>query len=712
VEAKPDLAPQTPAAESAKSSWLSAFVNGGIVALIIAGIYWNLLHGKPILQALGALWNVGLVILGIGFLIFIHELGHFLAAKACDVRVETFSIGIGPTIPGCAFRFGETLYKLALFPIGGYVKMLGQTDPGEKEEDVDAAMNSGRSYINKPVWQRMVIISAGVVMNVIFGLLIFVYVYLVGKTEVAPYFGTIEPASPADLAGLRAGSEILRVNDNHHPNYEDLFYATALARPDVTEVDLAWRTPDGKEVEARVIPRRNRFDVKPLIGVGFPSGTLLDRGEEPGKSPAFAGTPAAAAPFLAGDRIVGIRKHGEAAFLPIRTGWDLVQRQYDLRRDVVDFLVQRKGQDVTVPGVNPAYFSTVGLRFEPGPIVAVSQPSQPPSARAIQKGDVIVALNGNADFDPLRLPDLIMDLVERNEPIELTLRRGDQQVVVKIDGNELKGRGTWNEMTLGRPTAPIGIPALGISYELSPTLRAVEPNSPAATAGIPSGATVKKVRVSYQSLGFSRTFEIGDRCHWPSIFFSLQGGDEHELEVTVVTSQGVESTFKLKPKTDTTWPFPDRGLKVERETRVRVADSVGQAMQLGLRDTWRFIGRIYLNLYSLVVGNISYELLSGPPQMFATAYRVVERGLNEYLMFLAIISINLAIVNFLPIPVLDGGHMVLLAAEKIRGKPLDERWLYYLTIAGLVFIVGLMLFVTLLDLSKMDWVRRWFPFLF
>jgi len=115
--------------------------------------------------------SIALVAVGLGFVIFIHELGHFAVAKWCDVYVETFSIGFGPAIPGCSFKKGETLYKIAWFPLGGYVKMLGEGTESEEEDD------NPRSFKNKSVWQRMAIISAGVIMNVLLGFVCFIFVY-------------------------------------------------------------------------------------------------------------------------------------------------------------------------------------------------------------------------------------------------------------------------------------------------------------------------------------------------------------------------------------------------------------------------------------------------------------------------------------------------------------------------------------------------------
>src|ERR1700730_495071 len=121
--------------------------------------------------------------LGLSFVVFLHELGHFLAAKSCDVHVTTFSIGFGPAIPGCSFKWGETTYKLALFPLGGYVQMVGQVDG---DEGSDGSEDDPRSFRNKTVGQRMLIISAGVIMNVLFGALCFVAVYRYQGVERPP----------------------------------------------------------------------------------------------------------------------------------------------------------------------------------------------------------------------------------------------------------------------------------------------------------------------------------------------------------------------------------------------------------------------------------------------------------------------------------------------------------------------------------------------
>ena len=111
-----------------------------IVAALVGVIWYNL--------GLDSVWYVVKVLIGLGFVIFIHELGHFLAAKWCDVHVQTFSIGFGPALPGCSFQRGETTYKIGALPLGGYVNMIGEGPEADEDE------NYPRSFKNKTVGDR------------------------------------------------------------------------------------------------------------------------------------------------------------------------------------------------------------------------------------------------------------------------------------------------------------------------------------------------------------------------------------------------------------------------------------------------------------------------------------------------------------------------------------------------------------------------------
>jgi regulator of sigma E protease len=156
----------------------------------------------------------------------------------------------------------------------------------------------------------------------------------------------------------------------------------------------------------------------------------------------------------------------------------------------------------------------------------------------------------------------------------------------------------------------------------------------------------------------------------------------------------------LKAEEDKTWPMADRGVRLVRDLYPRRAQNLGQAIILGSEKAFSYIGLIYRQLKALVTGGLSAKNMSGPIGIFGTAYDAAENDIYTLILFLGIISVNLAVVNFLPIPVLDGGHMVFLIYEGLRGKPASEVVRAWATYAGLFVIASLMLFVIVLDVSR------------
>lgn len=703
------MANVTPAAPVKKSLPITEI----LVAIAIGvAIYFGVLRGMSFEEALRALLSIGMAIVGIGVLIFIHELGHFLAAKWCGVKVEAFALGIGPLIPGLSFKRGETSYGLAWFPIGGYVKMLGQVDdPNDKSQDAQEVSSSPHSYKNKTVGQRMLIISAGVIMNIILGLVLFIIVYFFGKDEVVGKIGTVSPGSPAERAGLQAGSELISVAGIQHPWYNDLNMTTALSRQDVTEIPITFRTPSGEERTVKVIPRKGKYDKRPTIGVTQPQGNRLTRFMPKGKSPGFEGSPASQAAFMARDEVVAIKPEKESAFIPVKNGHDIQLVEDRYRDQPLIYQVKRKVDDqittVEVP-VQPTTFHSLGLRMTMGPIVSLSD-FRPAVTKDLQVGDVIVGVGAKSDVDPMQLPDLVHQMVRLGKPVDILFKRGDKTFTITVTAKDLENRGTWIEsMPLGNP--PMPFPALGFSYEVTNTVAGVMPDCPAARMGIKPGDVIKKMAFVNEEPKLKDNFELDDRISWPGIFFQLQPMPLTTLfTITVADASGTERTIENVTMVNLPdWHYYSRGLILEPEQKLRVAENILDAVVIGARESYRFVGNIYLNLYSLIRGSISVKLLNGPLGLAEMTYRVAQIGLIDLLHLLAVISINLAIVNFLPIPVLDGGHMVLLLAEKIRGKPLNDTWVMVVTYIGLAMVLTLMLATVFLDITKYEWFKKLF----
>jgi regulator of sigma E protease len=151
----------------------------------------------------------------LGILIFVHEFGHFIVARKLGVGVTKFSFGFGPKIAG--FRRGETEYLLSAIPLGGYVKLVGESEGEEVSPD-----QLGRSFQRKPVWVKMAIVAAGPVGNLLFALLVFWFVFLGGVPSLSTVIGDIVPDTPAARAGLLKGDEVLRIDGVAVTTWEEL----------------------------------------------------------------------------------------------------------------------------------------------------------------------------------------------------------------------------------------------------------------------------------------------------------------------------------------------------------------------------------------------------------------------------------------------------------------------------------------------------------
>ena len=178
-----------------------------------------------------------LILIGVllfGFIIFFHELGHFLLAKASGIRVNEFALGMGPKLFG--FRKGETQYSLRLLPIGGYCAM-----EGEDEESQDL-----RAFGNKPVWKRFLVVAAGSVFNIVLGF--FLMMIVLGQQDVftTTQIASFTEDSALQAAGAQVGDTIVEVDGYAIYTDRDLSFSLALADPDAVSMVVE---RDGQRVD-------------------------------------------------------------------------------------------------------------------------------------------------------------------------------------------------------------------------------------------------------------------------------------------------------------------------------------------------------------------------------------------------------------------------------------------------------------------------------
>ncbi len=210
--------------------------------------------------------NVLAFIFALGVIVFVHEAGHYVVAKAFGVRVLTFSLGFGRRL--WAFHRGDTEYRVSWIPLGGYVTFAGQ-DPSERSAD-------HRDYMNQARWRRILILIAGPAMNVVLAVALVTVVFASGyslgdPSELPPVLGAVEEGSPAERAGLRPADRVLKVDGSPMEDWQDLAFAI-LTSPE-RELGLEYER-DGVRATTILRPASARRDqvgeagIYPLVLIG------------------------------------------------------------------------------------------------------------------------------------------------------------------------------------------------------------------------------------------------------------------------------------------------------------------------------------------------------------------------------------------------------------------------------------------------------------
>lgn len=758
-----DVTPGEPAGPPATlGGWLAQHATSLIIAAAVVAFVCIKLD--PV--------TVALVALGLGLVIFIHELGHFVAAKWCDVHVETFSIGFGPPWPGCRFRRGETVYQIALVPLGGYVKMVGEGSEDEGEDDP-------RSFKNKTVGQRMLIISAGVIMNVLLAAACYVGVYMTtGADRPAGVIGTVDSGSPAWQKGLRPGAELVRMGSTENPYFDDVM-------PEVMHwksgqpIPVTYRIyEDGKSrtVETDVTPRKNKERGRPMIGVGPAYSTALLPPNRRKVPPVFADSPAAQAepPLRNGDHVVATTDpdQPDGEYRADRTRplpddprapgmgrfdyFELSRRLQRLAgRDVVLLVRHVHAPPDEAPEamrVPPAFHTSFGFRLAMGPVIAVRDDS--PAAKlgvqvrsGQQSGDTVTEVEvaeadgskhryvtdvpqpagdkGVEPLDPARLPDQLRAWAARRGPgaksvkVKLTRKAGHKE-----QGQDVVLDMPWDDSWRDEPSlptsegAPQAIDGLGLAYAIKTQVDDVRDNSPAAKAvrakdGKPiqdtpfplkKGDLIKSAKYFVKVDGELKGSDVELGWDQGAYGLLLAHDGTHPRRLGLLIQRGEDEPVEvlIDGEDDRSWPQTARGIRFDGDMRLEKADSLGEALLMGVHHTKRAISLTYQNLAAMLDGRISFpKNASGPITIAAASYNLAGENFTVFVLFIGMISVNLAVINFLPIPILDGGHMVFLLYEKMRGRPAPETVRVAATIVGCAMIVSLMAFVLFLDVKRL-----------
>ena len=532
-----------------------------------------------------------LAIIPLGFLIFIHELGHFYAAKRCGIKVNTFSVGFGPKLIG--MQRGETEYRLSWLPFGGYVQMEGE-NPSEQT-------GAPGEFASASVGNRAFVVAAGPVVNLLFGVLVYWLVFATGFDRDATRL----------IGGL-----------------------TGMPLGETEKVQIGWVADDGAGAAGGIMP---------------------------------------------GDTLVSV--NGE----PIRHWSTFQTRVFTSANKTLELIVERAGEPQSIsvkPDAIPTVRGDIGkISVSSGDETVVDYVSEGSFAAqaGIQAGDIIESINGEklynvpyfgygvwhptADWMGEKRKVLYNNINENREALVLGIRRADETQTLEMPVD-------WR------------------------VIASVQKGSIAEDAGIQNGdvlltlngETVNETTLHSQLIAANQPIEIE---------LMRKGNLKH------VTLSGETESSETDPKHimfGLMWQTSLSGMQLDSKKPPLPEYSIFTAFGKGVEATWLTFTAVGRTLQQLIGGDVSPKHLAGPVGIATATSNMFNRlGLSSVIFFIGFISINLCIVNLLPIPIADGGHLLFFAVEKIRGKPMPRKAQEIVQQVTIVLMIAFFLYVTWFD---------------
>lgn len=720
------------------------------------------------------------MILGFGVLIFVHEAGHFIAAKWAGIRAEAFAIGMGPvalawrkgiglragsTVPEYHRRahrelverktepkgrtdkgeavyteeqllagadrlgLGETEYSLRWLPIGGFVKMLGQEDANPNKTSSDP-----RSYNMCPVGKRMIVVSAGVIMNLIFAAFLYVVAFTAGVQFEAPVIGAVSQSMPAGLAvarnaeelnvddvGLRAGDRVLSIDGDTVHTFADIRIAAAMGRPDqALDFEVA-RDGVDRPLHFAITPKMNR--ASGLLGIGvapastttllkdisdvdvldtaFRASVLPDAGVKPGMTMRTADGEAIST-FQQFDEIVD-RLDGR----PVPTTWATVDETGSIvgKTISVDVPTTVELQVLYAPQRREdSVFDYEHGLFGMMPLTRIESIAEDsPNGDVLQPGDVVLRIGSKDGPQQGELRQMVK--THAGQTLEMdVLRDGEVRTVYpKVTSKGQIGVALTPALdvpVIARPFDRMRVRPEDDSSEMEVV------DSPVAPLQLMPRTRIENVngRTVHSWRAIREAMKDATRA-------ALKAGEGAEVTMTVLLptpdAQPERLTMALSARDVSElhglgWTSNLDGMMFEPLFTVRSSGgNPVRAIAMGVEETNKTMLSVYLTIDRLVRGTVGVEQLRGPVGIVHIGIEVADKGFVFLLYLLAIISVNLAVINFLPLPIVDGGLFLFLIYEKLKGRPPSPKFQEFATYVGLFLIGTAILVVTWNDVMRL-----------
>lgn len=544
----------------------------------------------------------------ISSLIFVHELGHFLFAKAFGVKVLTFSLGFGPKVLRLSGR--ETEYCISLLPLGGYVKMLE-----ESKSDLVMPEDRSRTFESLALYKRVIVVLAGPMMNLIFPVLLYFSVFVTEGPFSPPTVGVVLPEHPASGI-LEPGDRIMAVDGLAVGTFDEVRRIVERSPGDSVTFRV-FRDNRHIDLEVLVQERRRKLELDVVQRYGAigiqPNSPAAVIGVSGGDSPAYR---------------AGLRTFDVITFVagrPIRRFTDLVRE-----------LQSNRGVTVPVTYLRPQSMAGVlgGLGdmavFEAGVVSLTPKPS----------GETFTDRTG------IELADRYAASVPKGSYLYQTgLRAGDR--IVALDGQRIPAWSTF-------------VDRLSATPDQNHQLEFISARDGSTRSG--SFTVRREDFVDERGETFSRyVLPCGS---WANLVQEGESG---------CSADSVRQWLPLSLEEKVNHPHPIR-----------------YALEKSIDRTIAATRFISLTFVRIAQGRLSLEEISGPIAIYEIAGQEGRKGADYFIWVMAMISINLGLLNLLPVPVLDGGHFLFFLLEGIMRRPLPMRVREVAHIVGMAVLLFLM----------------------
>lgn len=638
-----------------------------------------------------------LAILGLSFLIFIHELGHYWMAKRQGMKVETFSIGFGTPI--YSWQRGETTWQIGWLLFGGYVKIVGmdttaQVDPYSEKE----------GFFGKSPLARIKVAAMGPIVNIVFAFFVFLFLWLMGGrekgfNEYTHKIGWVDSNSDLYSKGIRPGDEIVSYSNQPYEGAKDHIYAPITAASNEIEVkgykvDYAAEEKLPYAYKVRTYPHPNATD-KDLKTVGIlnpASYVIYDRLSNGQENPLPEGSPMLESGIQYGDRIVWADGQSiyaipqlhhllndSRALLTVQRGDKIIFRRVPrirvdelklepgMKEELIDWQFEARLNDskflrlYAIPyNLNNEGVVEGQVKFIDNESNKEAFPEHPFSSleTSLEPGDKILSVDGH----PVKHSHEILSLLQEKH-VNLIVQRGankDDLKTWKDEDSVFDQQFKWND--LQAITSKIGLPGgpsqSGNLFLLNPV--------------------VPKSYVEFKLSNETQALLTSERQALKKEIEKIE--DPEKRAHALMEYNNLDKQLLLGI------PLQDQKVQYNPNPFTLFSNVLG--------DIWK-------TLTALFTGSLNPKWMSGPVGIVQAAYDYSMVSLKEALFLLGMISLNLGILNLLPLPVLDGGTICFSFYELITGKRMKPKTIEKLIIPFAILLIGFFIFLTYHDVIRL-----------